>query len=69
MFSLSILSWNIQGLNTRLNPTKNLLSRSKLDIKYVDMLFRKANIVLIQETWLKENCLEFQGIRRTLRII
>ena len=57
---LNILSWNIQGLNTRLKPTLLSNSSSKLEITSIRNYLNNYDIVFLQETWLKEKKLNFK---------
>ena len=56
-----IISWNIQGLKTRLKPTKQTISNTKLNIKSIKSKLSKFDIICLQETWAKDETLTFQG--------
>lgn len=60
-YTLNIISWNIQGLQTRLKPSKTILSNSKLNINSINRNLSNYDIILLQETWLKDQHLEYQG--------
>ena len=55
-----IISWNIQGLKTRLKPTNQTISNTKLNIKSVKSNLSKFDIICLQETWAKDESLVFQ---------
>ena len=57
----NIISWNIQGLKTRLKPTKQTISNTKLNIKSIKSKLSKFDIICLQETWAKDETLTFQG--------
>ena len=57
---ISIISWNIQGLKTRLKPTNQTISNTKLKIKSIKSNLSKFDIICLQETWAKEESLAFQ---------
>ena len=56
----SIISWNIQGLKTRLKPTQQTISNTKLNIKSIKSNLSKFDIICLQETWAKDESLTFQ---------
>ena len=55
------MSWNIQGLKTRLKPTEQTISNTKLNIKSIKSKLSKFDIICLQETWAKDETLTFQG--------
>ena len=57
----NIIFWNIQGLKTRLKPTKQTVSNTKLNIKSIKSKLSKFGIICLQETWAKDGTLTFQG--------
>jgi len=65
----SIISWNIQGLKTRLEPTNQTISNTKLNIKSIKSNLSEFDIICLQETWAKEESLTFQDyiVRSTVR--
>ena len=66
--SLKILSWNIQGLQTKLSSTKTTHGRSKLDIPFIKNIIKDFDIICLQETWLKKDDLVFLDIRQKVRL-
>ena len=50
-----------QGLKTRLKPTKQTISNTKLNIKSIKSKLSKFDIICLQETWAKDETLTFQG--------
>jgi len=56
----NIISWNIQGLKTRLKPTNQTISNTKLNIKSIKSNLSKFDIICLQETWAKDESLMFQ---------
>ena len=58
-----IISWNIQGLKTRLKPTNQTISNTKLNIKSVKSNLSKFDIICLQETWAKDESLVFQDYK------
>ena len=61
IYELNVFSWNIQGLKTRFKPTSTSFSNNKLNIKSITRKISNFDIILLQETWLKQNDLEFPG--------
>ena len=57
----NIISWNIEGLKTRLKPTNQTISNTKLNVKAIKSKLSKFDIICLQETWAKEEALTFQG--------
>ena len=57
----NIISWNIQGLKTRLKPTNQTFSNTKLNVKAIKSKLSKFDIICLQKTWAKEEALTFQG--------
>ena len=49
-----IISRNIQGLKTRLKPTNQTISNTKLNTKSVKSNLSKFDIICLQETWAKD---------------
>ena len=56
----NIISWNIQGLKTRLQLTNQRISNTKLNIKSVKSNLSKFDIICFQETWAKDESLVFK---------
>jgi len=56
----NIISWNIQGLKTKLKPTNQTISNTKLNIKSIKSNLSKFDIICLQETWAKDESLMFQ---------
>ena len=57
----NIISWNIQGLKTRLKPTHQGISNTKLNIKSIKANLSKFDVICLQETWAKDDSLTFEG--------
>ena len=65
---LNVISWNIQGINTRLQPRNVSLSNSKLKIRSVIKTLSAHDIIFLQETWLVSDDLVFPGFSVTSSI-
>ena len=59
-----IISRNIQGLKTRLKPTNQTISNTKLNTKSVKSNLSKFDIICLQETWAKDDSLVFHDYKR-----
>ena len=57
----NVISWNIQGLKTRLKPTHQGTSNTKLNIKSIKANLSKFDVICLQETWAKDDSLTFEG--------
>ena len=57
----NIISWNIQGLKTRLKPTHQGISNTKFNIKWIKANLSKFDVICLQETWAKDDSLTFEG--------
>ena len=57
----NIISWNIQGLKTRLKPTHQGISNTKFNIKSIKANLSKFDVICLQETWAKDDSLTFEG--------
>lgn len=60
-YHIKIASWNIQGLRTRLQATNSSLGDTKLNIQSIQRTIKEYDIICLQETWLKDNTLNFPG--------